>query len=40
MSLRGTRNMIAGNSDMSDSVKREVLSDLDNEIARLEAERK
>jgi beta-lactamase regulating signal transducer with metallopeptidase domain len=40
LSLRGARNMIAGNSDISDSVKREVLSDLDNEIARLEAERK
>jgi hypothetical protein len=40
MSLRGAREMIAGNTDMSASVKREVLADLDREIARLEAEQK
>lgn len=39
-SLRGARAMIAGNDDLSASVKREVLADLDREIARLEAERK
>jgi beta-lactamase regulating signal transducer with metallopeptidase domain len=37
LSLRGARNMIAGNSDMSASVKQEVLAELDKEIARLEA---
>jgi beta-lactamase regulating signal transducer with metallopeptidase domain len=40
MGLRGAREMIANNADMSESVKREVLGDLDREIARLEAERK
>ncbi len=39
LSLRGARASIAGNSDMSDSVKQEVLSDLDKEIARLEAKK-
>jgi hypothetical protein len=40
MSLRGARAMIANNEDISDSVKREVLADLDREIARLESEQK
>jgi beta-lactamase regulating signal transducer with metallopeptidase domain len=40
MGLRGAREMIANNADMSASVKQEVLADLDREIARLEAERK
>jgi beta-lactamase regulating signal transducer with metallopeptidase domain len=40
MGLRGAREMIANNADMSASVKQEVLADLDREIARLEAEQK
>lgn len=38
MGLRQARDAIAGNDEMSDSVKREVLADLDREIARLDAE--
>jgi len=38
MGLRQAREAIAANSDMSASVKQEVLADLDREIARLEAE--
>ena len=40
MSLRMARNAVAGNDEMSASVKQEVLADLDKEIARLEAGRK
>ncbi|MGZ3171860.1 MAG: M56 family metallopeptidase [Croceibacterium sp.] len=40
MSLRMARNAVAGNDEMSASVKQEVLADLDKEIARLEADRK
>ena len=36
--LRQARNAIARNTEMSASVKAEVLDDLDQEIARLEAE--
>jgi hypothetical protein len=38
MGLRQARETIAANAEMSDSVKREVLADLDREIARLDAE--
>jgi beta-lactamase regulating signal transducer with metallopeptidase domain len=37
MSLRGARNIVAGNSEISESVRQEVLADLDREIARIEA---
>jgi hypothetical protein len=39
MSLRMARNTVAGNAAIGDSVKQEVLADLDKEIARLEAEK-
>lgn len=39
MSLRMARNAIAGNDAVGDSVKQEVLADLDKEIARLEADK-
>jgi beta-lactamase regulating signal transducer with metallopeptidase domain len=38
MSLHQARDTIAANNEMSDSVKREVLADLDREIARLDAQ--
>jgi beta-lactamase regulating signal transducer with metallopeptidase domain len=38
MGLRQARETIAANAEMSDSVKHEVLADLDREIARLDAE--
>jgi bla regulator protein BlaR1 len=37
-SLRFARNSIAGNPEISDAVRREVLADLDEEIERLERE--
>ena len=40
MGLRGAREMIANNTEMSASTKQEVLADLDREIARIEAEQK
>jgi phage host-nuclease inhibitor protein Gam len=38
MGLRQAREAIAANSEISASVRQEVLADLDREIARLEAE--
>ncbi|MBO0749908.1 MAG: hypothetical protein J2O44_05715, partial [Porphyrobacter sp.] len=40
MSLRMARNAVANNAEISDSVRQEVLADLDKELARLEAEHK
>jgi hypothetical protein len=40
MGLRMARNAIANNPEISESVRNEVLSDLDREIVRLEAEHK
>jgi len=39
MNLRGARNMIAHNREMSEEVRKEVLAELDGEISRLEADK-
>jgi hypothetical protein len=40
MGLRMARNAIANNPEISESVRNEVLGELDREIVRLEAEHK